>query len=272
MARAAAYAGAYETALSALVAEERYAQRAFKSERRDVTYTRPTGGGRTPVSTTEVEERWLPDGERELKSDFLLVKAQGGDRWLPFRDVFEVDGKEVRTREERLQKLFLEAPATAAERAAAITAESARYNIGFVQRNLNLPTLPLRLLDPSRRAQMLFRKEREVKIGGVTTWELAFAERGSPTIVRDGGKDIPATGIFWIEPASGRVLRTTMKLEMNGVVAEMTVTYQQATKAGETWVPAEMREMYQSSTRRLECVATYSKIRRFQVTTGEVQK
>jgi VWFA-related protein len=272
VARAGAYAGSYETALSALVAEERYVQRASKSERQTVTYTRPVGGGRTAPSTSEVEERWVPDGERELKSDFLLVKAQGGDRWLPFRDVFEVDGKEVRTREERLQKLFLEAPATAAERAAAITAESARYNIGFVQRNLNLPTLPLRLLDPSRRAQMLFRKEREVKIAGVTTWELAFAERGSPTIVRDGGKDIPATGIFWIEPASGRVMRTTMKLEMNGVVAEMTVTYQQATKAGETWVPAEMREMYQSSMRRLECVATYSKIRRFQVTTGEVQK
>jgi VWFA-related protein len=270
VARAGAYAGAYETALSALVAEERYAQRAFKAERRNVTVTRETRSGR--VSTTEVEEQWLPDGERELKSDFLLVKAQGGDRWLPFRDVFEVDGKAVRTREERLQKLFLEAPATAAERAAAITAESARYNIGYVERNLNLPTLPLRLLDPSRRAQMLFRKERETKIAGVTTWELAFAERGSPTIVRDGGKDIPATGIFWIDPVSGRVLRTTMRFEMNRVMAEMTVTYQPAAKAGETWVPAEMREMYQSSVRRLECVATYSKIRRFQVTTDEVQK
>jgi VWFA-related protein len=270
VARAGAYAGAYETALSALVAEERYTQRASKSERQTVTYTRPIGPG-SKSSTTEVEERWLPDGERELKSDFLLVKAQGGDRWMPFRDVFEVDGKPVRTREERLQKLFLEAPATAAERAAAITAESARYNIGFVDRNLNLPTLPLRLLDPTRRAHMLFRKVREAKVAGIAAWELAFAERGSPTIVRDGGKDIPATGTIWIDPATGRVLRTTMRLEMNRVVAEMTVAYQQAAKAGDTWVPGEMRETYQSSTRRLECVATYSKIRRFQVTTQEVK-
>ncbi len=271
VARAGAYAGAYETALSALVAEERYVQRASKSERQTVvTYSRPIGvsGGKT--STTEVEE-WIPDGERELKSDFLLVKAQGGDRWLPFRDVFEVDGKPVRAREERLQKLFLEAPATAAERAAAISAESARHNIGFVERNLNLPTLPLRLLDPTRRAHMLFRKVRETKVAGIVAWELAFAERGSPTIVQDAGKDIPATGTFWIDPATGRVLRTTMRLEMNRVVAEMTVAYQQAAKAGETWVPAEMREVYQSSTRRLECVATYSKVRRFQVTTQEVR-
>ena len=185
--------------------------------------------------------------------------------------MFEVDGKPVRAREERLQKLFLEAPATAAERAAAITAESARYNIGFVERNLNLPTLPLRLLDPTRRAHMLFRKVRETKVTGIAAWELAFAERGSPTIVQDAGKDIPATGTFWIDPATGRVLRTTMRLEMNRVMAEMTVTYQQAAKAGETWVPAEMREVYQSSTRRLECTATYSKVRRFQVTTQEVR-
>jgi hypothetical protein len=33
-----------------------------------------------------------------------------------------------------------------------------------------------------------------------------------------------------------------------------------------------MREVYLSATRRLEGVATYSNIRRFQVTTDEVQK
>ena len=29
---------------------------------------------------------------RELKSDFLLVKVPNGLDWVPFRDVFEVDG------------------------------------------------------------------------------------------------------------------------------------------------------------------------------------
>ena len=45
------------------------------------------------------------DAERETKSDYLLVKAPGGERWLPFRDVFEVDGKRVREREERLPRV-----------------------------------------------------------------------------------------------------------------------------------------------------------------------
>ena len=74
-----------ESALPALVAEERYVQRAPRFDRQTVRYTRPTGTGRTPASRTLVEEHWLPDGERELTSDFLLVKAHGRDRWLPFQ-------------------------------------------------------------------------------------------------------------------------------------------------------------------------------------------
>mgnify|MGYP003694380831 CR=1 FL=1 len=38
---------------------------------------------------------------RELKSDFLLVKV-GPLEWLPFRDVYEVDGTPIRDREGRL--------------------------------------------------------------------------------------------------------------------------------------------------------------------------
>jgi VWFA-related protein len=271
VARASSYATSYETQLSGLVAEERYLQRSFKYETRTVTYTTPIARGQT-TSTTQVEGEWVVDGDRKLKADFLLVKAPGGDRWLPFRDVFEVDGKQVREREERLQQLFLRAPATAAERAKEITAESARYNIGFVERNINVPTLALRLLDPARRSLVLFRRQGEATVSGVRTWELGFAERGSPTVVRDGEKDIPATGAFWIDPVQGRVVRSTMRLKIESVAVEITVTYQPDAKANGTWVPAEMREVYLGANRRLECTASYSKIRRFQVTTDEVQK
>jgi hypothetical protein len=269
--RAAAYATAYETALSGLVAEEKYAQRTYKYQSQMVS-DMPTAGGRTLSGIAHLEGDWVPDAERKLRADVLLVKAQGGDRWLPFRDVFEVDGKAVREREQRLQNLFLKAPATAAERAAQINAESARYNIGFVERNVNLPTLALRYLDPARRAGLLFKRMGQATMAGVKTWELAFAERDSPTVVRDGCKDIPATGSFWIDPATGRVIRSTMRLQIGTVSIEVTVTYKSDAKAGETWVPAEMREVYSSATRRVECVATYSNIRRFQVTTEESPK
>ena len=109
-------------------------------------------------------------------------------------------------------------------------------------------------------------------MAGVKTWEVAFVERGSPTIVRDGNKDLPATGSFWIDPVTGRVIRTRMRLKIEKASIELTVTYRSDARAGGTLVPAEMTEVYLGAKRRLECVATYSNIRRFQVTTDTVQK
>ena len=178
----------------------------------------------------------------------------------------------VREREERLQQLFLKAPATAVDRAAEIMAEAARYNIGFVQRNVNLPTLALRFLDPSYKTQAFFRKDAEVVIGGTKTWELAFSERGSPTLVQGLSGDAPAEGTFWIEPEEGRVVRSRLRHQVAGATIEVTVSYRPDAKTPGTWVPAEMREVYEGGGRRLECVATYSKIRRFQVTVDQVEK
>ncbi len=49
-----------------------------------------------------------PRQKRDLKSDVLIVRGPAGERWMQFRDVFEVDGKPIRDRAERLAKLFLE--------------------------------------------------------------------------------------------------------------------------------------------------------------------
>ena len=63
---------------------------------------------------------------RDLKSDVLLVRAPAGDRWIQFRDVFEVDGKPLRDRDDRLTRLFLKPSASAQKQVEDITAESAR--------------------------------------------------------------------------------------------------------------------------------------------------
>src|SRR4029450_11019356 len=67
---------------------------------------------------------------RTLRSDMLLVRAPAGDRWLQFRDVFEVDGKPVRDREERLAKLFLTPSPSAQQQVEDIKTPSPRYKIG----------------------------------------------------------------------------------------------------------------------------------------------
>jgi hypothetical protein len=72
-------------------------------------------------------------GERQLRSDILLILLPGADSWLGFRDVFEVNGRPVRDRDLRLQALFLDEVRLAVDQALEISQESARYNIGQTQ-------------------------------------------------------------------------------------------------------------------------------------------
>jgi hypothetical protein len=266
IARAGEYVREYETAFSGLVAEERYEQKLYRYQRTAVPTSVP-GGQRGRQALPQEEGEWVVARERQIKSDYLLVKAPGGTRWFPFRDVYEVDGKKVREREQRLQKLFLEQPRTAAERATEIMNESSRYNIGFIERNLNLPTLALTFLAPENQGRFAFRKGAERVVAGTRAWELAYAERSSPTLVTADTGDAPAEGRFWIEAATGRVVRSELRLRLEGATVEIIVGYRPDTKAGRTWVPAEMRESYVGVDRKLECTATYSNIRRFNVTT-----
>src|SRR2546425_12077582 len=121
--RAASYVSDFEARFSNVVAEEHYLQRA-------PSRLRSMSG--IPILV-----------HRDLKSDFLYVKVPGDDTWIPFRDVFEVDGRPVRDRQERLTALFLQPPALAVDQAKQIPNESARYNIGEVLRALNGPGLRL---------------------------------------------------------------------------------------------------------------------------------
>src|SRR5678816_2610214 len=127
------YVSVYTRAFVGVVAEETYRQE---------VRLRSTGN----------DLRGFPlEGQRQmrtLKSDVLLVRAPAGDRWLQFRDVFEVDGKPVRDRAERLTKLFLQPSASMQRQVDDIAAASARYNIGDVNRNINLPVFALTVLEP----------------------------------------------------------------------------------------------------------------------------
>src|SRR5262245_17572571 len=94
MKRAGAYVVDFQRNLSSIVAEERYVQ-----EVRNVLPSYAIGG--MPRSASR-------DARRVLVSDLLLLRPAGATRWVQFRDVFEVDGKAVRDRSERLFRLFLE--------------------------------------------------------------------------------------------------------------------------------------------------------------------
>src|SRR5262249_31163810 len=126
LARAAAYVELFNTTFTKVVAEERYVQWASGEQ----TLSR---SGRNSVATISGMDR------RELASDFLLVKLPGADSWVSFRDTFEVDGKPVRQRQDRLSRLMLHPTDDAVEQARRLLEESTRYNIGNVSRTVNMP-------------------------------------------------------------------------------------------------------------------------------------
>src|SRR5918993_1300442 len=169
LARAAAYVTAYQKQLQGIVAEEVYIQ--------------------NYLSTTRAR-RMNREG-RQLRSDVLLVKLPGDERWLQFRDVFEVDRRPVRDRDQRLYKLFVDAKADAREQAQTIQNESARYNLGPVLRTINIPIMAMLFFEKANQAGLSFTlwKAGNVKrfsqlADANDIWMIEFREIGPGTMVK----------------------------------------------------------------------------------------
>jgi hypothetical protein len=252
------YVVRFENTIQGIVAEENYVQDSDKSDRPFVTH-------------------------RELKSDLLMVRSEGSDfGYVQFRDVFNVDGDAVRDRSDRLTKLFLDPSMSARRQAAQIMGESARYNIGSVERNINVPLIALMLMDPMYRSHFKYSVDTDHKgvphgmpkspafTLGTDAWVIEFEEVATPTVVRGDDRDAKSHGRVWADPATSRVLMTELIVEAKTVRSTIRVSYQSEPIAG-LLLPVEMRETYVVKKRfyTLEGTATYGNFRQFNVTTAE---
>ncbi len=264
LARATDYVNELSDQLSGIVAEERYEQRS--------TAPATSGRGGFPGNARDTYRR-------TLRSDYLLVRPTGSDQYHGFRDVFEVEGRLVRDREERLTRLFLTPSVSAEEQIRKIMTDSARYNIGDVTRNFNTPTFALLVLHPAHKLRFEFERVTATspRLGldgpdeAADVWVIEYKETWPTTVVRgQDGKNLPAQGRFWIEPTTGRVLVSELILEDSAVDATITVRYETAEKLGHL-VPVEMRERYDNrrAGSRVDGTATYTRFRRFQVQVEE---
>jgi hypothetical protein len=267
LAKAAVYVGRYQQQLRGLVAEETYRQNLMST-----APGRSIGPG--------ARSRQSREG-RELKSDLLLVKLSDSDFWMQFRDVFEVDRKPVRDRDQRLYKLFVEARSDARAQADSIQQESARYNLGPLMRTINVPIMALLFLERSTQSTVRF---EQGKAGNVrrfdgladagAVWMIEFRETQKGTMVKGANnKDIPSHGRLWLDSTNGRVLQTELISEDTDLRAEIDVTYK-AESGLDVLVPGEMREIYtiRRNDTRIDGRATYGRFRQFTVTTTEKPK
>ena len=213
----------------------------------------------------------------------LLVRSEGSEfGYVQFRDVFSVDGDVVRDRSDRLTKLFLTPSMTARRQAAEIMSESARYNIGSVERNINVPLIALMLMDPMYRSHFKYSVDTDRKGAprgmpkspaftlAADAWVIEFDETATPTVVRGDDQDAKSHGRVWVDPATSRVLMTEMIVEAKTVRSTIRVSYQSEPIA-DVLLPVEMRETYVVKKRfyTLEGTATYGNFRQFNVTTAE---
>jgi hypothetical protein len=263
LARAGAYVTQFQRLLSGVVAEETYVQDVYDSGSL-------TARGQTRLGATH----------RALKSDLLLVRPAGADRWIQFRDVFEVDGKAVRDRNERLMKLFVEPTASTAAQVDQIVKESARYNIGSVFRTINVPVFALMVLEPTRQSHFRFSRIKTTAVPGALarylpnladTWTIRYEEVGVETLITTANnRNLPSQGRFWIDPATGRVLASELNAVDVAVGAAIVVVYQSGV-VKDVLVPAAMHEQYveRRNSNRIEGMATYSRFRQFQVKVDE---
>jgi hypothetical protein len=262
--RAGLYVVELQRQLSGIVAEEDYVQ--------DV---RPSASGL-------ISRGGLPMPRvthRELKSDLLLVRPVGANRWMQFRDVFEVDGQPVRDRSERLMKLFISPSSSTANQAELIAQESSRYNIGNLERTLNVPLLALAILEPVHQQRFVFKRiekgaespVRSAAASATAVWVIGYREVEPQTIIRTTNfRDMPSRGRFWIEPETGRVLASELIAEDLTVRGAITVGYD-FEPALQVMIPTQMREHYDvvRGAPRVMGVANYSKFRQFQVKVDE---
>ncbi|HEY0872458.1 MAG TPA: hypothetical protein VGD94_03225 [Vicinamibacterales bacterium] len=214
------------------------------------------------------------DTIRTLRSDVLVIGDPDAG-WVGFRDVFEVDGRPVRDRDERLMTLFQNPHPDRFAQARRIVSESARYNLPIgrydVNRTTNMPFTPLRFLRGSNQPRSTFRLSGTRRIDGRTYVELTFQERGMPRIIASTD-DAAANGRFWIDPESGAIARSELGFETGDTRLRVRILTRVSYGIDErlkVWMPLTMDEEYFVGPAGLRAQATYSNFRRFTVDTSE---
>ena len=253
--RAGRYARGFQHDFETIIADETYVQR----ER----ITRIQGG--KPHVTSSA---------RTINSEMAFMWLPEDRSWLLVRNVRKVDNKEVRDSRARLERVLADTtPGTLIPRFKRLRDESARFNLGRIQRNLNDPMLPFQFIDPTYQPRFTFEIAGQEAINGVTTSRVAFEEKATPTVVAVDGHDAFSKGEIWLTP-SGIVLRTHLIVDnrVTSLSSSLTVTYGREPKLA-AWVPVRMDEKYlqrppyssfDSVSTEITCSATYWNFRRFE--------
>jgi hypothetical protein len=209
---------------------------------------------------------------RRLRSSLLLVHDPETP-WQLHRDVVAVDDMPVADRQDRLTALFAEPGADPARRLREVTDDSARYNLGHVTRNINVPTFPLLVVHPAYADRFRFSDRGRMREDGVEVRLVAFREKGRPRVIRgDRLRDVELRGLLAIDEFTGELVRAVMSPRAGDLRSTLQVSF--ARVAGlPARVPVRLWEWYwvhdvPERDRYVEGEATYDDFRRYTTEVG----
>jgi hypothetical protein len=267
LAKARSYVGAYAESFANLISEERAEQELRSTPPLRSTPRSMAGSGPAPVVAQP------PDTvqRRRLTANYIVVRADTGLGWLPFRDVYEVDGRPVPDRPKRLTALLSGKGPVDIATARKLIAEGTRHDLGNLERSLNVPVFGLIFLHPQLTFQSTFAFVADEPVGDRSAAVYRFQEVGRPALVTGpGGSNLVSAGRVWLDVASGAVLKSEHTVTANDVDATITVAFSDDPRLGLA-VPVQMDEEYRWTSRRdiLRVTARYTNYRRLDVTTTE---
>ena len=220
-------------------------------------------------SQTVTGHRLLGPTGRLTVGEFAIVKGSVSEPWIGFRDVIEVDGHPLTDHRDRLLSI-LTAPSADLDAARRLSTESARFNIGPIERNFNVPTTALFFFEPENLGRFAFKIEARGKNGQV---RIGFREIGTPTMIQtSGGGAAPSEGELLVD-GDGLVHQTILRTHVfsqsmaSWIYSTVDVQYERLDPMG-MWLPTVMTEAYATLGRsegvRIETRADYSNYRRFE--------
>jgi VWFA-related protein len=269
---AAAYLERYERRISAIGAEEDYQQAVTPLPGVAVNTLQTLQSRRDALSNTTTAPT-----TRKTRANVMTI-GMGALGWVAFRDVFEVDGKAVRDREERLSRILQNVTPDSLDQARKIAVESARYNLDpettRIDRTINVPMTALLFLRGANQSRSAFRLGKPERVGGVDCVTLQFTERSEPRLIQTRD-DAPAQGTVWIDMVNGgRIVKTELSMVSGGILnmavhSRTAVTYSRVDKL-DLWVPVVMDEKYEviATHQTVTGHATYLDFREFKVATS----
>jgi len=258
--RAGTYARQFEQKFASVVTDEEYEQKtAIKDEK-----------GRRQTNE-----------EQRLRSEVLVTWLIEEDSWLTVRNVLNVNRDRVPDSANRLDALLaIQRREDYLEQLRLAREDSVRFNIGHVYRNFNDPLLVLEFLDPVHQDRFTFSIQGRASVDGVDTIRLSFVETARPAMIRSGTGDLLSSGMVWMNPVDGAIVRTHLTLSEveTNTHGSIVVDYRPNSALG-IRTPVRMTERYTrdvlmnngvpgktisfvTMTEEIDCVATYSNFKR----------